>query len=58
MAEGLLRSALQQAGATGSSLEADVKIGVFTIEGLLTHDLDQTQQQTICRHLVTQWTHA
>ena len=56
MAEGLLRFGLQQAGATGASLEADVKIGVFTIEGLLTHDLDQTQQQTICRHLAKQWT--
>jgi AcrR family transcriptional regulator len=51
LAEGLLRSALQQTGAAGSSLDAEVKIGVFTIEGLLTHELDGEQQAAICRRL-------
>ena len=44
MAEGLWRSTLEQAGATGVSLDAEVKIGVFAIEGLLTHELDEQQQ--------------
>jgi AcrR family transcriptional regulator len=56
MAEGLLRSALAQTGATRSNLDAAVKIGVFTIEGLLTHDLDEKQQQAICRRLAMQTT--
>jgi AcrR family transcriptional regulator len=56
MAEGLLRSVLEQTGATGSNLDAEVKIGVFTIEGLLTHDLDATQQEAICRRLAMQST--
>jgi hypothetical protein len=56
MAEGLWRSTLEQAGATGVSLDAEVKIGVFAIEGLLTHELDEQQQQAICRGLAKRWT--
>jgi AcrR family transcriptional regulator len=58
MAETLFRSTLEQAGLTGADIDAEVKIGVFTIEGLLTHGLDDTDQQAICRRLAEQWTHA
>lgn len=55
MAEGLLRAALEQTGATGESLDADVKIGIFTIESLLIHDLDKRQQRAICQRLASSW---
>ncbi len=55
MAETLLRSALEQAGLTRESVDAEVKIGVFTIEGLLTHGLADADQQAICRRLAQQW---
>ena len=56
MAESLFRSALEQAGLTGPNVDAEVKIGVFTIEGLLSHGLDDADQQAICRRLAQQWT--
>ena len=55
MAETLFRSTLEQAGLTGAHVDAEVKIGVFTIEGLLTHGLDDADQQAICRRLAQQW---
>ena len=51
LTEGLLRAALQQSGAAPENLDADVKIGIFTIEGLLIHDLDQPQRRAVCRRL-------
>jgi len=54
--EGLFRAQLEQAGVDRASIEADIKIGVFAVEGLLTHGLDDAQQQAICRRLAAQWT--
>lgn len=56
MAETLLRSTLEQAGLTGANVDAEVKIGVFTIEGLLIHGLEDADQQAICRRLAQRWT--
>jgi AcrR family transcriptional regulator len=56
MAETLFRSTLEQAGLAGPNIDAEVKIGVFTVEGLLTHGLDAADQQAICRRLAQQWT--
>ena len=56
LTEGLLRTTLEQAGVDRASIDAEIKIGVFTIEGLLTHGLDDAQQQAICRRLAQQWT--
>lgn len=56
MAESLFRSTLEQAGLTGPNVDAEVKIGVFTIEGLLSHGLNDADQQAICRRLAQQWT--
>ena len=55
MAETLFRSTLEQAGLTGPNVDAEVKIGVFTVEGLLSHGLDEADQQAICRRLAQQW---
>ena len=54
--EGLFRTTLEQAGVDPAGIDAEVKIGVFTVEGLLTHGLDEDQQQAICRRLAQQWT--
>ncbi len=55
-AEGLLRAALEHAGAPSLTIDSDVKIGIFTIEGLLTHGLDEDQQHAICERLAASWT--
>lgn len=55
MAESLFRSTLEQAGLAGPSVDVEVKIGVFIVEGLLSHGLDATDQQAICRRLAQQW---
>ncbi len=57
MTESLFRSALERAGRTGAEVDAEVKIGVFTIEGLLSHGLGDTDRRAICRSLVERWTH-
>lgn len=56
MTESMFRSALEQAGLTGPAVDAEVKIGVFTVEGLLSHGLDDADQQAVCRRLAQQWT--
>lgn len=54
--EGLFRTTLEQAGVNRDGIDAEVKIGVFVVEGLLTHGLDEAQQEAICRRLARQWT--
>ena len=54
--EGMFRTTLEQLGVDSAGIEAEIKIGVFAIEGLLTHGLDDVQQQAICRRLAQQWT--
>ncbi len=56
--EGMFRTALEQAGVDHADIDAEVKIGVFAVEGLLTHGLDEAQQHAICRRLARQWTQA
>jgi AcrR family transcriptional regulator len=56
MAEGLFRATLERAGVDRADIDAEIKIGVFAVEGLLTHGLDDAQQQAICRRLAKQWT--
>lgn len=47
---------LQNAGVAPTTVDAEVMIGVFTIEGLLMHDLDEDQQRTVCEALASRWT--
>lgn len=56
LTEGMFRETLVRAGVDHAGIEAEVKIGVFAVEGLLTHGLDEKQQQAICRRLAEQWT--
>lgn len=56
--EGMFRATLEQAGVDHAGIDAEVKIGVFAVEGLLTHGLDDAQQQAICKRLAEQWTRA
>lgn len=57
MTEAMFRARLEQAGVTGASVDAEVKIGVFVVEGLLSHGLDDVEQRAICQRLAEQWTH-
>ena len=53
--EGMFRAVLEQTGVDHDGIEAEIKIGVFAIEGLLSHQLDEAEQQAICRRLAVQW---
>lgn len=54
--EALLRAALQTHGATDQDLDAETRIWVFTVEGLLTHQLGDDERDAICRQLVARVT--
>ncbi|NMN97551.1 TetR/AcrR family transcriptional regulator [Antrihabitans stalactiti] len=56
MTETLFRTTLEQAGLSGTDIEAEIKIGVFTIEGLLAHGLDAASTRAICQRLAQLWT--
>lgn len=53
--DGLLRAILQQQQVPEATINAEVKITVFAIEGLLTHTLAREDQRAICRQLATRW---
>jgi AcrR family transcriptional regulator len=50
--EALLRDALQSHGDDDLDLDAETRIWVFAVEGLLTHQLSADEQDAICRQLV------
>lgn len=52
--EGLLRAALEQR-IDPATIDAEVKIAVFTVEGLLTHELESHEQREICERLAARW---
>ena len=52
--EGLLRATLQRR-IPEDTIDAEIKITVFAIEGLLTHDLVREEQRAICRQLAARW---
>lgn len=56
MAEGMFRTTLEQSGFGHAEIDTEIKIGVFVVEGLLTHGLDDVQQRAICKRLARQWT--
>ncbi|MCV7173731.1 TetR/AcrR family transcriptional regulator [Mycobacterium manitobense] len=51
----IYRWELQSAGAPEAVLDAEVMIGVFTIEGLLMHPLGEEQERAICDTLAARW---
>lgn len=52
LSEEMLRVELRQAGVTPETLEARVKISVFTIEGMLAHPLPEAAKRAICAALL------
>jgi AcrR family transcriptional regulator len=53
--EGLLRASIKHA-VPPAALDAEVRIAVFAVEGLLTHDMSEPDQRAICDQLATRWT--
>lgn len=51
----LLRSELENAGTDTATLDAEVMIGTFTVEGLLMHPLGEDHQRAICDALAERW---
>ncbi|MGN2637217.1 TetR/AcrR family transcriptional regulator [Nocardia takedensis] len=52
MAEGLFRVELIELGVPGHEVDALVAIGVFVVEGLLTHPSEQTQRRAVIETLL------
>lgn len=52
--EGLLRASIEQA-VPSKAIDAEVRIAVFTVEGLLTHRMAQPDQRAICEQLAARW---
>jgi AcrR family transcriptional regulator len=52
----LARYELETAGVSPATVEAEVMIGIFTIEGLLMHDQNEIEQRAICDALASRWT--
>lgn len=51
----LFRYELEQAGVSPEAIEAEVMIGIFTIEGLLMHAQDDARERAICEALASRW---
>lgn len=52
MVEALFRLELQKIGVATDQIEPRVKIAVFTIEGLLAHQLSEPEKRAVCAALV------
>jgi AcrR family transcriptional regulator len=55
IAGSLFRYELETVGVPTSTVEAEVMIGIFTIEGLLMHARDGDEQRNICEALARRW---
>ncbi|MBI2691951.1 MAG: TetR/AcrR family transcriptional regulator [Solirubrobacterales bacterium] len=54
--ESLLCSHLERVGVPAEAVDAEAKIGIFAFEGMLMHDLGETQNLAICAALAARWT--
>jgi len=52
----VFRYELESAGVSTPTVDAEVTIGIFTIEGLLMHDHGEAEQRRICDVLASRWT--
>lgn len=52
--EGLLRASIEHA-VPADALDAEVRIAVFAVEGLLTHAMSAPEQRAICAQLAARW---
>ncbi|MDC5470679.1 TetR/AcrR family transcriptional regulator, partial [Acinetobacter baumannii] len=55
LVEGLLRLELQTLEIAHDLIETRVKIAVFTIEGLLSHQLSEPEKREICKALLAKY---
>ncbi|NIL75502.1 hypothetical protein RhoFasB10_01604 [Rhodococcus sp. B10] len=51
----LFRAELEAAGVSAETVDAEVMIAVFTVEGLLMHTHDEGEQRAICEALASRW---
>lgn len=51
----LFRAELESVGVAAETVDAEVMIAVFTVEGLLMHTQDQDVQRSICETLASRW---
>lgn len=51
----LFRAELQEVGVSADTVDAEVAIAVFTIEGLLMHTHEESEQRAICDALASRW---
>lgn len=51
----LFRHELEIAGVAADRLDAEVMIGVFTVEGLLMHPMAEDRQRAVCKVLASRW---
>ncbi|GAA4120882.1 helix-turn-helix domain-containing protein [Nocardioides fonticola] len=58
LTEGMFRAVLEENGVDHAHLDAEIKIGVFAVEGLLSHRLEEAEQRAICARLAAQWSGA
>lgn len=54
----MFRFELENAGVSAQTVDAEVMIGIFTVEGLLMHPLDENEQRAICDAVASRWTPA
>lgn len=53
--DNLFRTQLERLGVPEETIDAEVKIGVFAIEGMLTHELGDAANLEICESLAARW---
>lgn len=51
----LFRAELETAGVSAETVDAEVMIAVFTVEGLLMHTQDENEQRSVCETLASRW---
>lgn len=51
----LFRAELETAGVPVETVDAEVSIAVFTVEGLLMHTQDENEQRATCETLASRW---
>lgn len=53
--ERMFRDQLERAGVTAQKVETEARIGIFAFEGMLMHELDESENLAICAALAARW---
>jgi AcrR family transcriptional regulator len=51
----MFRAELEEVGVSADTVDAEVAIAVFTVEGLLMHTREESEQRAICDALASRW---